>query len=100
MGLLVFALARSMDSAIYIWSLVRASPEGMEGTVLFLKSFRSPLISLVSRLFTLEAKKSMSCIGSTYSQNLCEPDMSHTDNWHISASLPVVFVSVSNTKKL
>ena len=74
MGLLVVAFGWSMDNAIYLWSLVRASPKGMEGTnALFLKSFRSPLISLISRLFTLEAKKSMSCIGSTYSENLCEP---------------------------
>ena len=73
----------------------------MEGiNICFLKSFRSPLISLISRLFTLEAKKSMSFVGNTYSENLCEPDMSHTDNWHIWASLPVVFVSVSNIKKL
>ena len=35
-----------------------------------------------------------------WTENLCEADLSVTDNWQISEDLPVAFVSVSKIQKL
>ena len=42
----------------------------------------------------------MKCTGIMNFEKVCNPDLLVTDSWQTSVDLPVVFVSVSNIKKL